>query len=79
MTMSNLKNQKYKAQNELYTLHIQESNPEMYKLRRDELEWEIVCIENAIASKQQMKPFKNVLILFIVTVIVMTGLFIFFN
>ena len=70
MNLSKLKNKKYKAQDELYTLHFIETNPEAYKLRRAELEWEIVCLEDEIQHQELMKPFKIVLGLFCIATVV---------
>jgi hypothetical protein len=53
-------------QNELYELHFAKPTPEMYMQRRNEIEHEIVCIEEAIELEKYMAPFKWTLYVFIV-------------
>ena len=64
MKVKRLKEKLQNAKNELYDLHFLSHSPEAYKLRRAELEWEIVCLEDEIQHQELMKPFKIVLGLF---------------
>ena len=70
MRVSTLKKKLQNAKNELYDLHFLSHSPEAYKLRREELEWEIVCLENEIHQEELMKPFKIVLGLFCIATVV---------
>lgn len=70
MRVSTLKEKLQNAKNELYELHFLSHSPEAYKLRREELEWEIVCLENEIHQEELMKPFKIVLGLFCIATVV---------
>ena len=64
MKVKRLKKKLQNAKNELYELHFLSHSPEAYKLRRAELEWEIVCLEDEIHHQELMTPFKIVLGLF---------------
>ena len=64
MKVKRLKEKLQNAKNELYDLHFLSHSPEAYKLRRAELEWEIVCLEDEIHHQELMTPFKIVLGLF---------------
>ena len=70
MKVKRLKEKLQNAKNELYELHFLSHSPEAYKLRREELEWEIVCLENEIHQEELMKPFKIVLGLFCIATVV---------
>lgn len=69
MKVKRLKKKLQNAKNELYDLHFLSHSPEAYKLRRAELEWEIVCLENEIHQEELMKPFKIVLGLFCIAAV----------
>jgi hypothetical protein len=61
-----LKKQIDKLQDELYMLHFAEPSPELYMQRRNEIEHEIACIEEAIELEKTMLPMKWMLYGFIV-------------
>lgn len=69
MKVKRLKKKLQNAKNELYELHFLSHSPEAYKLRRAELEWEIVCLEDEIHQEELMKPFKIVLGLFCIAAV----------
>jgi len=64
--IKNLKKRKENLQHELYELHFAKPTPEMYMQRRNEIELEIFCIEEAIQFEKTMAPFKWTLYGFIV-------------
>ena len=66
MRIKKLKQRKENLQNELYELHFAKPTPEMYMQRRNEIEHEIVCIEEAIDIEKNMLPLKWMLYGFIV-------------
>lgn len=72
MKVKKLKEKLEDANHELYELHFTSASPEAYKIRREQLEWEIVCLENEIEHQEHMRPFKIVLVLFIIAVIGIT-------
>lgn len=72
MRVKKLKQKLEDARHELYELHFVSASPEAYKIRREQLEWEIVCLENEIEHQEHMRPFKIVLVLFIIAVIGIT-------
>lgn len=72
MKVKKLKQKLEDARHELYELHFTSASPEAYRIRREQLEWEIVCLENEIEHQELMKPFKTVLVLFVIAVIVIT-------
>jgi hypothetical protein len=61
-----LEKRKDELQDELYMLHFAQPSPEVYMQRRNEIEYEIVCIEEAIELEKSMAPFKWMLYGFIV-------------
>lgn len=61
-----LEQRKDQLQDELYMLHFAEPSPEIYMQRRNEIEHEIVCIEDAIDLEKKMAPLKWMLYGFIV-------------
>ena len=49
--------------NELYELHSELiHDPEVYMHRRNDIEYNIACLEEAIELEKTMKPFRNALI-----------------
>ena len=66
MRIKKLKQRKENLQNELYELHFTKPTREMYMQRRNEIEHEIVCIEEAIELEKSMAPFKWTLYGFII-------------
>ena len=70
MKVKRLKEKLQNANDELYDLHFLSHSPEAYKIRRAELEWEIVCLEDEIHHQELMKPFKIVLGLFCIATVV---------
>lgn len=72
MRVKKLKQKLEDARHELYELHFTSASSEAYRIRREQLEWEIVCLENEIEHQELMKPFKTVLVLFVIAVIVIT-------
>lgn len=72
MRVKKLKEKLEDANHELYELHFVSASPEAYKIRREQLEWEIVCLENEIEYQEHMRPFKILLGVFIIAVIVIT-------
>jgi len=69
MRVRKLKQKLYNTKNELYELHLYSFSSEIYKTRREELEWEIVCLENEIHQEELMKPFKILLGLFCIAAV----------
>ena len=72
MRVKKLKEKLEDARHELYELHFTSASSEAYKARREQLEWEIVCLENEIEHQEHMRPFKILLGVFIIAVIVIT-------
>jgi|688.fasta_scaffold2270031_2 hypothetical protein len=58
MSIKKLKKRKEERLDELYMLHFAEPSPELYMQRRNEIEHEIVCIEEAIELEKTMLPMK---------------------
>lgn len=61
-----LEQRKDQLQDELYMLHFAEPSPAQYMERRNEIEYEIACIEEGIEIEKKMAPFKWTLYAFIV-------------
>jgi hypothetical protein len=66
MILKTLIKRKQNLQNELYNLHLAKPNPSTYMQKRSEIEYDIACIEEAIELEKKMRPFKLVVIGFIV-------------
>ncbi len=66
MSIKKLKQRKEERLDELYMLHFAEPSPELYMQRRNEIEHEIACIEEAIELEKTMLPMKWMLYGFIV-------------
>jgi cob(I)alamin adenosyltransferase len=73
MRVKKLKQKLEDARHELYELHFVSATPEAYKIRREQLEWEIVCLENEIEHQEHMRPF---IIVSVIAVIAMVAIFI---
>jgi hypothetical protein len=66
MSIKKLKQRKEVMLDELYMLHFAEPSPELYMQRRNDIEHEIACIEEAIELEKAMLPMKWMLYGFIV-------------
>jgi hypothetical protein len=67
--MRKIKELKFKLdllQDQLYMLHFAEPNPEMYDMKKSEIEYEIASIEHEIEFQSKMIPFRYTLYAFIV-------------
>lgn len=69
MRVKKLKQKLEDVKHELYELHFTSASPEAYKVRREQLEWEIVCLEDEIQFEEKMKPFRIVLRLFCIAAV----------
>lgn len=65
MSIKKLKKRKQELFEELYDLHYAEPNPDMYTLKRSEIEYQIACIEETIEIEKRMTPLKWMLYGFI--------------
>jgi hypothetical protein len=77
MNLEELEQERAKCQLHLEQLHIYEPSEEWYKMRREELEYQIACIEEAIeAEKESIRENNNVSAAFLVVLyaLVITGL-----
>ena len=77
MNLEELEQERAKCQLNLEQLHIYEPSEEWYKMRREELEYQIACIEEAIeAEKESIRENNNVSAAFLVVLyaLVITGL-----
>lgn len=77
MNLEELENKRDKYQAELEELHIYEPSEEWYKTRRNQLEFQIACIDEAIEDeKKSLKENSNVSMLFLVVLytVVVVGL-----
>ncbi len=75
--LKELEEERAKCQLHLEELHIYEPSEEWYKMRREELEYQIACIEEAIeAEKESIRENNNVSAAFLVVLyaLVITGL-----
>jgi hypothetical protein len=75
--LKELEEERAKCQLHLEQLHIYEPSEEWYKMRREELEYQIACIEEAIeAEKESIRENNNVSAAFLVVLyaLVITGL-----
>lgn len=75
--LKELEEERAKCQLHLEELHIYEPSEEWYKMRREELEYQIACIEEAIeAEKESIRENNNVSAAFLVVLyaLVVTGL-----
>ena len=75
--LKELEEERAKCQICLEELHIYEPSEEWYKMRREELEYQIACIEEAIeAEKESIRENNNVSAAFLVVLyaLVITGL-----
>jgi hypothetical protein len=68
-TLKKLKHTQERYKSELYELHLYEPSPEYYKMRREELEYNIAVIEDAIDIEKKMIPMKIMLYSFVVIAI----------
>lgn len=69
MSIKKLEKRKDQLLDELYMLHFAEPSPELYMQKRNEIEHEIVCIEEAIETEKKMAPMKWMLYGFILIAI----------
>jgi hypothetical protein len=77
MNLEELEQERAKCQLHLEQLHIYEPSEEWYKMRREELEYQIACIEEAIETeKESIRENNNVSAAFLVVLyaLVITGL-----
>lgn len=77
MNLEELENKRDRYQTELEELHIYEPSEEWYKTRRNQLEFQIACIDEAIEDeKKSLKENSNVSMLFLVILysVVVVGL-----
>ena len=77
MYLEELEQEKAKCQLNLEELHIYEPSEEWYKMRREELEYQIACIEEAIETeKESIRENNNVSTAFLIVLyaLVVTGL-----
>jgi hypothetical protein len=66
MSLKKLRKRRTELYDELYDLHYAELNPDMYLLKRNEIEHTIACIDESIEIEERMLPFKWMLYGFIV-------------
>ena len=71
MSLKKLEQKRKNLFDELYDLHHAEPNQAMYIQKRNEIEHEIACLEEAIELEKRMAPFKWVLYAFVVIISVM--------
>ena len=69
MQVKKLKEQLCSKQQELYDLHLDAPSAIYYKMRREELEYEIAVLEDEIDLEMRMAPMKYMLYGFIVVAI----------
>jgi hypothetical protein len=74
MSIRKLKKKLKETQQELYDLHLYEPSEVYYKMRREELEYAIVALEDEIEFEKKMLPFKIALVAFVVASL---GLFVY--
>jgi hypothetical protein len=68
MSVRKLKKELDKAKDELYDLHFAQPSPEVYRERRSELEYQIVCLEEMIELEKAYMPFRLTLFGFAIIV-----------
>jgi hypothetical protein len=66
MSIKKLKQREKQLFEELYDLHHGEPSPDVYLMKRNEIEYQIVCVQEAIEIEQKMAPLKYMLYGFIV-------------
>jgi hypothetical protein len=69
MRVKKLKQKLEDARHELYELHFVSASPEAYKIRREQLEWEIVCLENELDFEEHMRPFRIVSVIAVIAIV----------
>lgn len=75
MNLEELEQERAKCQLHLEQLHIYEPSEEWYKIRREELEYQIACIEDAIETeKKSLREETNVSTAFLVVLYTMVVL-----
>jgi len=69
MSMRKLKEELDNLKYELYDLHVAEPSPELYKQKREDLEYKIVCLEDKIELEEKMKPIRIILMVFAIVAV----------
>lgn len=68
MSIRKLKKELENTKHELYELHYAEPTPEVYREKRSELEYQIVCLEEKLELEKAYIPFRLTLFGFAVVV-----------
>lgn len=68
MSIRKLKKELENTKHELYELHYAEPTPEVYREKRSELEYQIVCLEEKLELEKAYIPFRLTLFGFVVVV-----------
>lgn len=68
MSIRKLKKELENTKHELYELHFAQPSPEVYRERRSELEYQIVCLEEKLELEKAFIPFRLTLFGFVVIV-----------
>jgi hypothetical protein len=68
MSVRKLRRELENTKDELYDLHFAQPSPEVYRERRSELEYQIVCLEEMIELEKVYMPFRLTLFGFAIIV-----------